>query len=97
MKKAIVISRQTIDAALKYLRDGVDINELDLPQDLCNRIRRVKYAIELKENNLNAFAFFKKLAAGRYNSASEEWRVAKKDEALYNRLMSEVRSKREDV
>ena len=96
MKKAIVISRQTIDAALKHLREGMDINEMNLPPDICNRIKRVKYVLELKDKNTNAFTIFKQLAAGRYNSASEEWHVAKKDEALYNRL-KELGGKREEV
>ena len=90
MKKAVTISRQTVDAAFKHLREGVNLQDLNVTPEVSNRIKRVKYVLDLHEQNVSPFAIFKKLAAGRYNNASEEWHVAKKDEALYNRINEQL-------
>ena len=83
---AISVSQQLIDATLRHLRDGVTYAELGLDQHERERIERVKYLRFLVGENpdLDVFEKFKRIAAGRYHSAMEEWHVARKDKMLYD-------------
>jgi len=89
MTKPTTVSKITISAAISHIQDGIALQEMNLPKDVRDRVERVLHVRERcrREQGLNPFALFKELAAGRYNNASEEWHAAKKDEALYDRLM----------
>ena len=91
MKKPTTVSRQTVSAALCHIHDGISLQHLNVSKDVRDRIERVMHVLNRcrQQQGLNPFVLFKELAAGRYNNASEEWHVAKKDEALYERLKEE--------
>lgn len=91
MKKVVTVNRQTIDAALRHLREGIPINELGLDADERKRVERVFYAIRTISNHpdTDPFELFRRLAAGRYRTASQEWHAAKRDMILYNRVRNE--------
>jgi len=86
MKKVFTVSRKTVEEALRHLRDGVSILDMDIPRDMRDRIERVGYVWRRtqKHPELDAFTLLKQLAAGRYSNSSEEWHVAKKDLALFH-------------
>lgn len=85
---AVSISRQLIEAARRHLSEETPLNELNITQSERNRIERVKYVRFLaeKEPKLDAFERFKRIAAGRYDTAMDEWREAKKDAMLFETL-----------
>lgn len=88
MKKSVTISRQTVEAALRHIRDGVALEDLGVTQDTQNRIERVAHVLRWCQMNpqQDPRVIFRALAAGRYNNACVEWHVAAKDQALYRRL-----------
>ena len=82
---AASISKQLIATALTHLRDNVSLDEMDLSPTDRNRIERVKYMMFLvdRDPTMDVFAKFKRLAAGRYDTAMDDWHEAKKDMILY--------------
>lgn len=88
---AATISKQLIESARLHLLDGVDIFNLKLSRQDSDRIERVGYVLRLvaKHPDTDVFDTFKRMAAGRYASAMEDWHAAKKDKLLYDEMVRE--------
>lgn len=85
---AATVSKQLTEAARRHIYENVPLSELNLTMTERNRIERVEYILFLleKEPDMDIFAKLKRLAAGRYDTAMEEWHAAKRDMMLYDAL-----------
>ena len=85
---AASVSKHLITVARRHIIDGESIDELNLSQSERNRIERVKYVRDLvmKSPATDPFATFKRIAAGKYDSAMADWQAARKDKYLYDSL-----------
>lgn len=88
---AVSVSKQLVDATLRHLREGVPIYELGLNQKERDRVERVGYMLRkvAKQPETNVFDTFKRMAAGRYDTALDDWHAARKDKALYDMVVAE--------
>ena len=86
---AVSISKFLLNTARQTLFEGVPIYSLNLERKDRDRIERVGYMLRYAEKHpdTDVFTSFKQLAAGRYDSAMEEWHAAKKDMVLYEALV----------
>ena len=91
MRRAITVSRQTVEAARKHIYCGVPLADLGVSQEIQNRVERVAHVLKWCQASpgQNPFVVFKALAAGRYDNSMEEWHVAKKDMVLYEKMKNE--------
>lgn len=85
---AVRITKKLIESARQRLHSGAPACDPDLSREDCNRIERVMYMRFLVERNpsIDVFGKFKRIAAGRYATALDEWIAARKDKLLYDTL-----------
>ncbi len=92
MSQPSTIPQQLMTSALLHFEQGVPIDDCDCRKEHKHRLARVSHVYWIWKRNplLETFAMFKQLVRGHGADKQSEWRMAKKDQMLFEFVRDHV-------